>query len=476
MALLLGAVPTGCSRPGLTEAMIKERLLGEIVTFENARYPYFEFDETQDLHTQVAAQKGNRKKTKVVATVDVVDRAAAVECAGNLLLTLDWTDDWNLRKIRPVKPHPFTCRPLDNSTRASISKSGDANGTNARRHGTDGAGTVSPQPPAAGSQSGPIGEFVDETGSRLQRFRDIDAYVRSLPKAKSIDEVVGQLRSHAGSDWEKVRAAFIWMTENVEYDVDSYFGDLGNANVSAEGVFATGRSVCEGYASLFETILKKLGIDIVKLSGYAKGLSYSPGDRFQKTNHAWNAIKIDGAWHLFDSTWGAGSVDGKKFIKEYKEFWFDTPPELFVLSHLPEEPGWTLLNRTISLSEFEQMPYFKNGDISSLAGLGFDKNAILAGIESGSVPDAYNFPEHDIRVVTAPTVKKLAAGTEHRIVIESGDVDKFAIVQGDRWIHLTRQGNRFTGTFVASSGKTSVSANFGGNETRYWRLLGYETD
>jgi transglutaminase/protease-like cytokinesis protein 3 len=39
------------------------------------------------------------------------------------------------------------------------------------------------------------------------------------------------------------------------------------------------------------------------------------GYHFTTTNHAWIAVKLDHTWHLFDATWGAGSVDGGKFIK-----------------------------------------------------------------------------------------------------------------------------------------------------------------
>lgn len=48
----------------------------------------------------------------------------------------------------------------------------------------------------------------------------------------------------------------------------------------------------------------------MKLSGYSKGYGYKIGQTFQgNSDHAWNAVYLDGRWHLLDSTWGSGTVD-----------------------------------------------------------------------------------------------------------------------------------------------------------------------
>ena len=48
----------------------------------------------------------------------------------------------------------------------------------------------------------------------------------------------------------------------------------------------------------------------MKLSGYSKGYGYKMGQTFTgDSDHAWNAVYLDGRWHLLDSTWGSGVVD-----------------------------------------------------------------------------------------------------------------------------------------------------------------------
>ena len=44
--------------------------------------------------------------------------------------------------------------------------------------------------------------------------------------------------------------------------------------------------------------------------------------------HDWNAVRLEGKWRFFDSTWGAGYVGSDKlFHKSFTPYWFDTPPE-----------------------------------------------------------------------------------------------------------------------------------------------------
>ncbi len=68
-----------------------------------------------------------------------------------------------------------------------------------------------------------------------------------------------------------------------------------------------------------------------------------------KVHHTWNAVKINGQWKLLDITWARShSLDSNP-----NEFWFATSPNNFINSHLPENPRWTLLNKRISLAEFD---------------------------------------------------------------------------------------------------------------------------
>ena len=173
-------------------------------------------------------------------------------------------------------------------------------------------------------------------------FSGIDDAVRSFPACSSVDELEGHIRAVTTTGWEITRAIYVWLTDNIAYDVKSFFS--GRYPDSSPGeVFRTGRSICQGYSELFERLATDRGLQAKTVSGYGKGYGYSPGTHFHATNHAWTAVKLDGTWHLFDATWGAGSVDGKAFVKEYAEAWFGCDPGLFLYWHLPENPEWELV-------------------------------------------------------------------------------------------------------------------------------------
>lgn len=81
----------------------------------------------------------------------------------------------------------------------------------------------------------------------------------------------------------------------------------GSSRPPTEGTegFKTKMSCC---TSLFSFSIA--GIQCMKLSGYSKGYGYTIGQVFKgDSSHAWNAVYLEGRWHLLDSTWGSGTVD-----------------------------------------------------------------------------------------------------------------------------------------------------------------------
>jgi transglutaminase/protease-like cytokinesis protein 3 len=102
-------------------------------------------------------------------------------------------------------------------------------------------------------------------------------------------------------------------------------------------------------------LAKAVQIEMVQVIGYSKGYDYKIGDSFNEVpNHAWNAVKINGRWFLLDVTWGAGYIDeNNRFVRRFQDHYFLTPPESFILDHLPEDERWQLTDQPISLREFE---------------------------------------------------------------------------------------------------------------------------
>ncbi len=98
-----------------------------------------------------------------------------------------------------------------------------------------------------------------------------------------------------------------------------------------------------------------MGLKSIIVLGYAKSGDYIVGND-SRVNHAWNAVEIDGNWHLMDPTWGAGIVKDKAFIANFNSFYFATKPEEFIYTHFPEDKKWQLLTNIYSRSQFDNLP------------------------------------------------------------------------------------------------------------------------
>jgi transglutaminase/protease-like cytokinesis protein 3 len=127
---------------------------------------------------------------------------------------------------------------------------------------------------------------------------------------------------------ESAYFVFRWITENIAYDCYSYVH--GGIDYKEESSYTKGLAVCEAYSLIFKRMCEALGLEAVKISGYSKGTSYVPGKLPTKTNHAWNAVKIDGTYYLLDATWGAGSCNKDTFEPNFKDSYFCTDPNIFI--------------------------------------------------------------------------------------------------------------------------------------------------
>lgn len=160
------------------------------------------------------------------------------------------------------------------------------------------------------------------------------------------------------TDLEKSYIEFLWICQNVNYDIEGYFAN-SNVDCSPEGVFKSGKTVCSGYARLYRDIGKFLGLDVECVSCYAKGIGYKPGQKLKGTNHEYNVINLDNKWYPIDSTWGAGHVEGRAYVKELNEFYFLPDPELLIKTHFPANEKYQLTKQKYTLEDFLKWPEVK---------------------------------------------------------------------------------------------------------------------
>ncbi len=108
------------------------------------------------------------------------------------------------------------------------------------------------------------------------------------------EQLAGQF--NYGTTKDKVQRAYDWVCNNMEYDDSLTRGSIYDA-------FVLGDTVCTGYATSFQLIMEKMGIESYLCTGYVDG-----------ENHAWNAVNVDGTYYFVDATFGDTSGNLDKWI------------------------------------------------------------------------------------------------------------------------------------------------------------------
>jgi hypothetical protein len=194
------------------------------------------------------------------------------------------------------------------------------------------------------------------------RYAVADALADSAPAGveRSVPSLAAYLARAGRDDLTRARALYRWVAGHITYDAAGFrSGQPGD--LSPEAVLHRGRSVCEGFARLTKALGEAMGLEIEVVSGWSKGYGYTPGQTFDgPTNHAWNAVRIDGKWRLMDPTWGAGYLDESlSFVRRFQDHYFLTKPEEFVFDHLPERSSWQLLERPLTAAQYADLVYLR---------------------------------------------------------------------------------------------------------------------
>jgi hypothetical protein len=193
--------------------------------------------------------------------------------------------------------------------------------------------------------------------ARGQAFESIDQHAKNAPASatRSVEKLAEYLSQNAQTDVEKVRSYYTWIANHIAYDTKSFFSGKSTPETSAENTLKSRKAICQGYSELFKALCDYSNIPCYIVSGYSKGYGYHEGKKFTEADHAWNVVFIDQQWQLLDATWGAGHVDDKqKFINKTTDEFFLTPPETFILKHLPSDPMWQLLPCPITLDDYSK--------------------------------------------------------------------------------------------------------------------------
>jgi hypothetical protein len=310
------------------------------------------------------------------------------------------------------------------------------------------------------------------------KFYKLDQYAKNTPSKYQTDikTLANYLVLPAKNDLEKARLLYSWIATHIRYDNEAY-NTNNYAEQSAEETLTSRKAVCEDYSSLFFSLGLEMGLEVEKVIGYAKGYGYKQGDKFNETDHAWNAVKIDDSWKLFDVTWGSGSGHSEngllKSESHFNSYWFDVNPKELVFSHLPEDTRWQLIDSPLQLNQFETLPY----PYHTFFRLGLDPNEIFEKARSGMInefPATYSL-DFPIKKSNFPLDKNLTRGKMYSLTIESIYLDKLVIIDGAEWIYFEKEKNIFKADFVPKSDKITILGKVNWFDSGFSSMIEYST-
>lgn len=162
-----------------------------------------------------------------------------------------------------------------------------------------------------------IGGSAQVTNEAVLTFNAKD---HKIGREESLDPklLVAALTAGKNSDKEKFDAIYGWVATNIFYDYRQFFSSSGAYSLSTKEILRRRTVVCLGYANLMDSLCALAGITNTTVYGYATDELFDVHDSIFVDNHAWNAVKLDGLWYVYDVTWSTGSIVYK--LKRFSRF------------------------------------------------------------------------------------------------------------------------------------------------------------
>jgi transglutaminase/protease-like cytokinesis protein 3 len=169
------------------------------------------------------------------------------------------------------------------------------------------------------------------------------------PKTLDVTYLARYLKAGAKSNEKTVETFYYWIHQNIEYDNElSKKQVITEEDTSVKKTLEKRKTICDGYSLLFLELCQAVKIDCVKIAGIAL-----IGDDKEGQPHAWNAVNLNNKWLLIDSTWGSGgSFSPDTYEKHLNLKYLFGAPDYFIITHLPDDSKWQLLEKTITKNDF----------------------------------------------------------------------------------------------------------------------------
>lgn len=188
-------------------------------------------------------------------------------------------------------------------------------------------------------------------------------HVKTIPFQLDVKAATEALTQPFDDEACKLYAIYLWITEHIAYDFQTFNKSKGKSTVASIKCKSTEecetkwtafrdkqraktlkkrKGVCDDYAHLFQYMAKQIGITTQVIPGFTKN---KPGQIGQmgSSDHAWNLLELDGKSYMLDVTYAAGytTSDSKgklnSFVKKRDDYYFLATPERFLRTHFPSD-------------------------------------------------------------------------------------------------------------------------------------------
>jgi transglutaminase/protease-like cytokinesis protein 3 len=237
-----------------------------------------------------------------------------------------------------------------------------------------------------------------------QNMEKVDSTVLKYPRFSKVEKLTDRIEKDFYTDSDKVRAAFFWLTKNIRYNLKQFYNPKQRSysfSYSSEEdkvtklqsimdklvitTFKNKTGVCEEYAQSFKKICDLLNIESEVIKGYVRNDAKEIGKIKDDTNHAWNAVKIDGKWMILDATWAAGYEYNGRWIRKFNGYFFNMPKSKIFKTHYPEDKIWVLRFGRMSLDEFYNQPIYSQRFLNTSLRLVCPINGVIETNNTGFI-------------------------------------------------------------------------------------------
>lgn len=295
----------------------------------------------------------------------------------------------------------------------------------------------------------------------------VEANVYISPTEYDYSVLANQITVGASTKKEKVKAIYDWICANIDYDT-SY------SIHTADECYETRKGVCQAYCELFYYLCDAVDVDCDIVPGVTKDRS----GEIRDSGHSWVCVEIENSRPmLIDPTWGAGSVSEGIFTRRSDHsVWFDVDPYWLIMTHLPDDESYQLLEESIDRSTFARFPALH----PDCQYLGLNPRILFRRVVSGKkiiFPQFYTVEaDKTLLLRNIPINKTLYTNVTYRFEVDNPyDLD-FALILNDTWYPSSewqRIGSRYR-LDVQPTDEGVLTLVVKGNTDRYNVLVEYE--